>query len=233
MEKNKENPEDDHPDGIPASNKIPRRRKYTISPAVIKQRSEAGSHDNHGRPGNKNAWKNGRYAKGMGAFLKPCKGTCKDYPCSYVTEKKCKIGSFCPDTDNLLMFFEAISQAMQAKDEEDREFYKEEVAMFIAQNFYIGRMLQNSVIEDGVNLLENDYDKDGTVIGQTMKLHPSLSILPKFFKELNISPADMMMTPQVIAKHKTEQEGAENLSNLLEKMNMPVEKKDDPGGTEK
>lgn len=233
MPKDSENEEEATTPGFEISNAnlVSRKRKYTMSPAALQQRKDAAK--NAGAPeGNRNSWLHGRFSDRLDWFLKPCQSTCKDYPCDHVTSGLCKLGDNCLDAANIVSLFDALSQAALAKDEEDRHAFLSETVFAMAKNYHILSLIQDSIIDDGVNVIEYDYDKEGNIIGQNLKLHPSLLALPKLAAQLNVRPEDMMMTPKEITKQATEEQGVSNLKDLLSNIYNPL-KKDESGESSK
>lgn len=99
------------------------RRHYTMSPAALEQRRAAAAHSTgpvteEGKANSsKNGWKHGRHARsrvlGIG---KPCRTTCRQYPCALVDDGATQPGGDCLDKAYFLDCINTVSTALKSGD---------------------------------------------------------------------------------------------------------------------
>ena len=153
--------------GIPHEMRI--KRRYTMSEAALLQRREA-THSPakcKAMEGNRNAYKHGQYVKGfVEQFIRPCKSTCHDYPCSLVDDGKTEPGGDCFDKSQILETFKAIKKALKEKGNADRfDDINEIISLKVASAIQIVEMMQEDILRDGPMFKEKIFDKEGAFLG--------------------------------------------------------------------
>jgi len=204
--------------GIPERNRV--KRKYTMTPAALEsrrrnaQKSTGPTTDEGKRHSSRNAYKDGSYAQtrimGLG---KPCKTTCPDYPCSLVADGRCSPGSDCLNKEHLVEACLAIERALTGKDSAD---LNDLVTFELAETLQLIRDLRRAVLDDGVIIKSDKFDKDGMVIGYDIKEHPALAALPKLVKAFGLTLTDFNLTPAAQSKVKTAEETARTLGDIFQ-----------------
>jgi len=206
-----EETEDEPEYGIPDKLRV-KRRPYTMSDAAKAQRANLKG-KSRARPGNKNAWKHGKFSQGfIRQLFRPCLSTCAQYPCAIVEAGKTDPGEICMDKVQFMQTLEAINTALKSGKLED---FKELAAIRIAGGFEVIQRLISDILEDGTVVKSEKWDKDGKVLGYELKNHPALPFLAKLYEVLNLSPQDFMLTPLVIRKMKTEGKKVKTLADLM------------------
>jgi len=193
--------------------------KYTMTEKALQQRHDA--HDKSTGPktpeGKKivgqNSWKTGLHSRRrvMG-FGKPCKSTCKQYPCTLVDDGATRPGQQCLDKEYLAMAITALGKAMHQGDLHD---IKDLMTVKLADTLQIIDDLQRSIIEDGVYMKAEKINKEGEVIGYDLKPNPSLLPLSNLLKASGVTLTDFMVTPAAVAKAKTDHEAGETIADIL------------------
>jgi hypothetical protein len=198
--------------GIPERLRI--KRPYHMSEAAIKQRKDRRSKGGKARAKKCPTpnWRHGTYATSSVTATKPCKTTCKKYPCELIAENKVKPGETCLDMVFVLQTFKAINKAIKKKDYDE---FNEIAAFSISQSVEILRMCQEDIIRDGPMIKVEKFDGFGRVIGYDYKPHPSLLVVPKLIAELGMTPQESMITARQIAKDGNEKELPKTLADLL------------------
>lgn len=205
---------DDDDRGIPEHLLI-RPRKYTMSEAARKQRRDAADSPakSEAMKGNANAWKTGEFAKSrIRQIFRPCKSTCPQYPCELIEDGETVAGSVCLDKKEFVKNLVALQKAMQTGDLTD---YKDLAALQIAGGHEVVSMLIDDIVTLGTLVKSEKWNKDGDHLGYEIKNNPSLLPLAKLLEVLNVSPAEMMITPREIKRQKTEAKKAKALSNMM------------------
>lgn len=207
--------------GIPERNRI--KRNYTLSPeaAAARRRNAQKSTGPTSEEGKKasarNSHKHGGYAQsrilGLG---KPCKSTCTSYPCALVEEGRCAPGSDCLDKEFLLETCLAIERALVNQENEELNNL---VVFELAETMQLIRELRTAVLQDGVIIKSDKFDKDGAIIGYEIKEHPALSALPKLVKAFGLTMPDFNLTPAAISKVKTDEDAVKTLSTVFASVN--------------
>ncbi len=214
--------------GIPEKMRI-RRRQYTMSDAAMAARQKGGASPRPGLLGNRNNWRHGQYAKSMLTRIKPCLSTCARYPCELVEEGATEAGSDCLDVQELLAIVRAVHKVLD--DPEDNKDFNQVASVNIGNSIRILEMLQEDILRDGSIVRSFKMNKDGDVIGEEVKLHPSLYALPKLISELNMSPDAFMVTPKAQAKAKSEEDAVKSIADVMAAAGsqlMAARKKPDP-----
>jgi hypothetical protein len=174
-----------------------------------------------------NGWKHGRYATTfINKLTKPCKSTCPSYPCNFVDDGDTSAGQECLDKQYFVTAYEAILRAVTTKKYDE---FNQIGAVEIAKNMEILRQLQESIIDKGVVVVGDKIDKEGTVIGNELRAHPALFVLPKLIKELGFTPTEFMITPKELQRAGTEREGIKSIADLMSSLgkNKVVDEDDD------
>ncbi len=203
--------------GIPERNRI--KRKYTLTPAATAARrrnaqKSTGPTSAEGKKASaRNSHKHGGYAHsrilGLG---KPCKSTCGQYPCALVEEGRCAPGTDCLNKEHLLEACMAIERALIDQQPEDLNNL---VVFELGETLQLIRELRTAVLEDGVIIKSDKFDKDGALIGFDIKEHPALSALPKLVKAFGLTMPDFNLTPAAIAKVNNDGEVAKTLGDIF------------------
>ena len=200
--------------GIPDDFKI-KRRPYTLTPDALAQRKKAAKSPNKskGMEGNTNAYKTGEHCEGfIRQVFRPCLSTCEKYPCAIVKEGETEPGEVCLDKVNFIKTLQAVQSALKDNKLED---LKDLAALRIAGGFEVVQRLISEVLEDGATLYSEKYDKEGKLLMRELKNHPVLPFLAKLMEVLNLTPQDMMITPLIIRKQKTEAKKAQSLAGII------------------
>jgi hypothetical protein len=209
-----ENPEGETEYGIPDKLRV-KRRPYTLTPAALAQRKAAASTPAKAEAmkGNKNAWKTGEHAQGLiRQIFRPCKSTCPQYPCSIVSEGETEPGEACLDKAQFVRSIQAVESALKDGKLDD---FKAIAAVQIAGGIEVIQRLIADILEDGTVVKSEKWDKEGTVLGYELKNHPALPFLAKLMEAMNMTPQDMMATPLIIKKQKTEEKKAKGLADIM------------------
>ena len=203
--------------GIPESLRF--KRSYTMSDKALAAR-RAGSKKSTG-PRTKegknkcklNAWKHGKYAQNYILHkIKPCLSSCSHYPCELVKDGSTEPGGQCLDKSAVIQYYAAICEAVKNKRYED---FNELAAFTLAEQIHVVRTLMEDIQRDGTMLKRFKYDKDGNQLDYEVVPHPSLLSLAKLIDTLNLTPAEMMITPLTLAKQKTDNKKTKALSVLM------------------
>lgn len=214
LDKAAESPAPNEEIGIPSRLRIP--RSYTMTEAAREQRRNA-SHSParaEAMKGNKNPWKHGKFAQGyIDSFIRPCKSSCPDYPCDIVDQKGTKPGGMCLDQAAVIQGYRAIVDAM--KEKPDRADFNDLAALTLSKTINMIHMLMDDIMRDGTMAKKEKHDKDGTVCGYEIVPHPSLFTLPKLLQGIGLTPSELMLTPQAVAKHKVETKKAKTLADIM------------------
>jgi hypothetical protein len=208
--------------GIPIELRI--KRHYTLSPDAMEQRRKAAQQPKPGnveaQKGNKNAWKHGQFAEGyVTKFMKPCRKTCPDFPCEIVVEGGTKPGEECLDVAEVVKGYRAIKDAI---DKKEFTAFHDLNQLTLAKVYQTINMLLDDIVRDGTMAKKKKYDKHGAEIGFEVVPHPSLYALPKLLADLGLTPAEFLITPQSIAKSKTEKKKARTLADIFTSFGMTV-----------
>ncbi|MDO8282683.1 MAG: hypothetical protein Q7U10_08725 [Thermodesulfovibrionia bacterium] len=214
--------------GIPERFKV-KRRSYTLSKAAVEQRRKAqkkateamqkqgastGPKTDAGKKASRhNAWKHGSYADSLFSRLtRPCKKTCPDYPCVLIEGGNTAPGQPCMDAEYLYEAFMAILDAVKNNNYDD---FNSMAALTTSANIQILRKMQEALIEDGVVVMGDKFDKDGTVIGRELKVHPAIPYLAKLTEALGFTPKDLNITPRELAKEKQGDKFHKTLAEMM------------------
>ena len=204
--------------GIPQNLRI--RRHYTMTPAALEVRRKGGKARAAKFPAPN--WKHGKYAQSfIVKAIRPCKSTCRDYPCKLIDDGSTKPGEPCLDKSAVIQMYSALNDAIKHKKYDD---FNEIASLTIAQSMHTLHMLLEDVIRDGPTLKREKYNSEGGVIGYDYVTHPALLALPKMIADLGMTPQEFMATPRAIAKQGTEEEGAESLAQFLSKIATNMQK---------
>ena len=203
--------------GIPESLRF--KRSYTMSAAALEARrrntkKSTGPRTKEGKDKCKmNAWKHGQYAQNyIRHKIKPCLSTCSYYPCTLIKDGSTEPGGQCLDKSAVIQYYAAICDAVKNKKYDD---FNEVAAITIAEQIHVVHTLMEDIQRDGTILKRCKYDKDGKELGYEVVPHPSLLSLAKLIDSLNLTPAEMMITPLALAKQKTDNKKAKALSTLM------------------
>lgn len=197
--------------GIPSEMRV--KRRYTMSPAAIQQRKNAGRQPKPTTEGNRNAWKHGRHAASFVNRIKPCKSTCNKYPCDLVAEGATKAGSDCLDVAEMLNIIKAVHQVINSP--KDSAAFNDISSVIIGNSLHILEMMQEDIMRDGTVIKSMKTDKKGNVVATEYKPHPCLGILPKMISDLNMTPENFMITPKAQDKSHNEKETARALTDIF------------------
>lgn len=215
--------------GIPARLRIP-RHSYTMTEAALRQRKQAAQSGKKADAmrGNKNSWKHGKYAKGfIERFIRPCKSSCKQYPCELIGSGEAKPGGACLDKTEILTTFAAIKKALTEKSNPERySDINEIIAMKTAGAMQVVEMLLEDILTDNTIIKSEKIDSQGKVFGYDIKLHPSLLALPKMLQDLGITLHDLHITPKAIAKAGETEEAGKTLADILSAAGKNLRKED-------
>lgn len=205
--------------GIPQNLRL--RRHYTMTPAALEVRRKGGKARAAKFPAPN--WKHGRYAQSfIVKAIRPCKSTCRDYPCKLIDEGSTKPGEPCLDKAAVIQMYTALNDAIKNKKYDD---FNEIASLTIAQSLHTLHMLLEDVIRDGPTLKREKYNSEGEVIGYDYVTHPALLALPKMIADLGMTPQEFMATPRQIAKQGSEEEGIKTISDLLSSVGETIRKK--------
>lgn len=205
--------------GIPDHLRI--RRHYTMTPAAREVRRKGGRARAAKFPAPN--WKHGKYAQSfIVKAIRPCKSTCRDYPCTLINEGSTKPGEPCLDKSAVIQMYSALNDAIKHKKYDE---FNEIASLTIAQSLHTLHMLLEDVIRDGPTLKREKHNQLGEVIGYDYVTHPALLALPKMIADLGMTPQEFMATPRAIAKQSTEEEGAETLAQFLSNLGTKMQKK--------
>ncbi len=198
--------------GIPKELRV--KRKYTLSDKALQQRRDASQQPKPGMQGRRNAWKHGRHAASFVSRLKPCKTTCRKYPCNLVAEGTTRAGDDCLELGEMLNIIRAVHQAIKSP-KEGAEAFNEISAVIIGNNLNILEMMQEDIMRDGTMVKSLKYDKKGNLIQEEYKPHPSLTVLPKMISDLGMSPDNFMITPKAKDRSSNEKEAVRAITDVL------------------
>ena len=205
--------------GIPQNLRI--RRHYTMTPAALEVRRKGGKARAAKFPAPN--WKHGKYAQSfIVKAIRPCKSTCKDYPCKLIDDGSTKPGEPCLDKSAVIQMYSALNDAIKNKKYDD---FNDIAALTIAQSLHTLHMLLEDVIRDGPTLKREKHNSEGKVIGYDYVTHPALLALPKMIADLGMTPQEFMATPRQIAKQGSEEEGIKTISDLLSSVGETIRKK--------
>lgn len=222
MSEDMRDPEDSEEVGIPGDLRI--RRRYTLSEEALAQRRSAAQSPRKSKTmqGNKNAWKHGQYAQGfVDNFIKPCKSTCPQYPCSIVEKNETRPGDICLDKSQILTTFRAIQQAVKEKKYDD---INEIISLKVAGAMQVIDMLMEDIIRDGPLFKEKMFDKNGGFLGVKIKAHPLLDSLPKMLSNLGLTLHDLNATPKAVEKGDHDEEGMKTIADLMSNLGQKIKK---------
>ncbi|MDH4164473.1 MAG: hypothetical protein OEW15_17565 [Nitrospirota bacterium] len=203
-----------------------RPRKYHMSEAALSQRKKAAQSPakSEAMIGNTNAWKTGENARSFVArVFRPCLSSCPQYPCELIAEGETAPGSVCLDKKEFVKGLVAVQKAMREGKLDD---LKDIMSLRIAGNLDILGMLQQDIIENGVNCLSEKIDKDGKVIGHELKPRPSLLVLPKLTEVTGATPMNQMIDPREIKRQKTESKKAKTLAGIMSGIGLGGDEKE-------
>lgn len=213
------NSETDDDIGIPERFRL--KRHYTMTPAALEVRRKGGKARAAKFPAPN--WKHGKYAQSfIVKAIRPCKSTCRDYPCTLIDDGSTKPGEPCLDKSAVIQMYQALNDAIKHKKYDD---FNEIASLTIAQSMHTLHMLLEDVIRDGPTLKREKHGSDGKVIGYDYVTHPALLALPKMIADLGMTPQEFMATPRAIAKQGSEEEGAETLAQFLSNLGTKMQKK--------
>lgn len=208
---------DDDDIGVPESLRF--RRSYTMSDAAFAARrrntkKSTGPRSKEGKDKCKmNAWKHGVYAQNyIRHRIKPCLSSCSHYPCALIKEGATEPGGQCLDKSAVIQYYAAICDAAKNKKYDD---FNEIAAITLAEQIHVVHTLMEDIQRDGTILKRFKHDKDGNELGFEVVPHPSLLSLAKLIDALNLTPAEMLITPLSLAKMKTDNKKAKALSALM------------------
>ena len=205
--------------GIPEDLRI--RRRYTMSDDARAARSKGGLARAEKCPTPN--WKHGKYAQSfITGSIRPCKTTCKDYPCELIDDDSTKPGGACLDKAAVIQTYTAILDAVKNKKYDN---FNEIASLTMAQSIQTLQMLLEDVIRDGPTLRREKWDKDGNVLGYEYVPHPALLTLPKMIADLGMTPQEFLATPRSVAKVDDEEKGTESLAQFLSKLGNKMQKK--------
>lgn len=205
--------------GIPENLRI--KRSYTMSDAARAARSKGGQARAKECPTPN--WKHGKYAQSfITGSIRPCKTTCKDYPCELIDDGSTKPGGACLDKAAVIQTYMAILDAVKNKKYDN---FNEIASLTMAQSIQTLQMLLEDVIRDGPTLKREKWDKDGNVLGHEYVPHPALLTLPKMIADLGMTPQEFLATPRSVAKVDDEDKGTESLAQFLSKLGNKMQKK--------
>jgi hypothetical protein len=192
--------------GIPERLRI--KRKYTMSEAARQARIKGGQ-----VPGKRNAFKHGKFAKNFVLNkIRPCLSTCTQYPCELVEEGSTKPGELCLDKVEVLQTYQAIIEAVREKKFDD---FEDLASLKVAESINVLGMLLEDITRDGTIVREEKFDKDGNLIGYTIKAHPALLTLPKLVADLGLTPQEMNITPRQRTKTDDNEKGIKSIADLM------------------
>ena len=201
-----------------------RTRSYNMSQAALRQRREANKSPEHAKAmiGNANAYKTGEHARNrIRQFFRPCKSTCPQFPCELVDDKDTAPGSACLDKKNLVQSIHAVMKAMNNGKMDD---LRELMAVQIGQGMEVLANLADDINTYGVKHLSEKIDKEGNVIGQELKINPSLLPYAKLMETLNATPRDFMLTDSAREKQKDDKEAVETVVDRMSRIALGFSK---------
>jgi hypothetical protein len=195
------------------------KRSYTLTDKALEarrknaQKSTGPKTEEGKKKASRNAWKHGLYAQNYVLNrVKPCHSTCPQYPCELVDDGTTQPGGQCLDKAAVIQFYSAICEAVQNKDYSE---FNELAAFTLAQHIHTVHLLVEDIQRDGTILKKEKHDKDGNYTGYEVVPHPSLLSLAKLVDSLNITPGELMITPQSIARNKVEKKKAKTLADIF------------------
>jgi hypothetical protein len=197
-----------------------RTRAYNMSAAALRQRQAAAKSPEKAKAmiGNANAYKTGAFARNrIRQFFRPCKSTCPQFPCELIADGETEPGSVCLDKKNLVQSIQAVMKAMNNGDMTD---LRELVAVQIGHGMEVLQNLADDINTYGVKHLSEKIDKEGNVIGQELKLNPSLLPYAKLLEVLNTTPQHYNLTDQAREKTKSDKEIVETLADRMSRIAM-------------
>lgn len=193
--------------------------KYTMTDKALQQRLEAAAKSTGPTTAagkavcSQNGWKTGLHSRRrVLAMGKPCKSTCRHFPCALVDDGATRPGQQCLDKEYLALAISALSKAMQQGELTD---LKELMTVKLADTLQIIDDLQRSIIDDGVYMKSEKLNKEGEVIGYDLKPNPSLLPLSNLLKASGVTLTDFLATPAAVLKAKTDHDTGETIADLL------------------
>lgn len=199
---------------IPRGNRV--KRNYTVSQTAIDQRIQAGKSS---KPPNNNNFIHGKYAQTVLRSLPPCRSKCELFEdCEYVLSKETKPGDVCLGQKQLMSDIVAVLEAQAGKFDK----LEQSLGITMGKELTIIKNMMSDVIEDGTTIFESKINKDGVEIGQVLKSHPHLPLLPKMLESFGISLKDSVLTKKEKEKSDNMNKNSDNLASLLSNfLNVP------------
>ena len=206
-------------------------KKKGLSDAQMKQRQEASQVARHHSTGpkteegkrasSKNAWKTGQHAQRLigTAVFKPCKSTCPEHPCQFVTDGETKPGGNCLDRRAVVMVYDAICAAIQDK---SMEGINEVIAANVAANIGLLQEMRTSILEKGPFIEQPMTNKEGDIIGHVTVMHPGIMTVIKLSEQIGLSLPEMLATPAALAKATTEEKATQSAAEFLRQNKMTI-----------
>lgn len=218
------------------------KRSYTMSEAALAQRRAAAEHSTGPRTeegkaaSSRNAWKHGLCSrangredwKSLGAlFGKPCRTTCRIYPCSLVEDGTTKPGQDCLDKTVYLGAFDAVLSAME---EGKIDSMHGMLASEAAGAFELLRDMREQIAEKGLMVFVPALTKEGATIPyidpetNETKLAGTYSVNPLFYhyakllSDMGINLPELLATPRAHKKADTDGETADAFSDMMERI---------------
>lgn len=196
------------------------KRPYTLTDAAIAQRrSAAEKSTGPTTPEGKNicsmnAWKHGQHSrKRILSLGKPCKSTCRHYPCSLVDDGATQPGQQCLDKEYMLHTINAISRALNSGDLTD---LKQVITLQLGGTLQVIEELQASIIEYGVYMKSEKIGKEGNIIGYELKPNPSLLPLSNLLKAAGVTLPDFMITPAALERKKDDDTTRKTIADFFQ-----------------
>ena len=213
------------------------KKKKTMTDDAIKQRQGAsqlareqstGPVTEEGKAASsRNAWKTGASSivsrantwQGLGAIGKPCKSTCKDYPCTLVEDEQTQPGKDCLDRT---VYVEAFDSIMAALHTGDIEHTRGMAASQLAGAITLLQEIRDQIAEAGLIVIKPFVtkegklvrDNDGTLAGEPM-LNPLIPQYTKLLDKLGINLPELMLTPRAVAKVEDMEEAVDQLQDAF------------------
>lgn len=210
------------------------RPKKPLTEAQLRQRREAAAKSTGPRTpagkaaSSRNAWKTGEHSAAarlvrdnwsVGAFAKPCRTTCHQYPCSLVADGKTDKGGDCLDKTVYLQAFDRLLDSLQSGDSASMH---DVLAAEAAGAIELLRNLREEISARSVTLEIPAFDKEGKPLMVDGKPAPA-KVIPNpavnqyiaLLDRLGINLPELLATPRAAAKSQTDDDAVDAVAELF------------------
>lgn len=227
-----------------------KKRPYTMSEEALEQRRQAslvardhatGPKTEEGKAASsRNAWKHGLRSralsdeswKGIGAlFGKPCRTTCRHYPCSMVEDELTKPGEDCLDKTVYVQAFDSLLSAMK---EGNIDSMHGALASEAAGAFELLHNIREHIAEKGLTIFMPALNKNGEAIcytdpdtGETKTagtygVNPLFHHYAKLLADLGINLPELLATPRAHKKAEGDGDARDAFADMMGRLaNLP------------